>query len=126
MLKITVNILCVDGYAETFSDADDAESFLEGLVTLRLMEFFEFLNIEGVSATRISELSAGKPVCLLSVDASGLALSLEPVEVLALRIEDALCCALIELFSNIHVLTLHIYQEQEMLPELATLAQVFR
>lgn len=114
MLRITVNILCQDGYSEVFPEADYTESFLEGLVTLRLMEFFEFIKIEGVSVTCVSVMSTGRQICLLSLDASGQPLSSDAPDVLELRLEDALCCALIELFSRIHVLTLHVCHEEEV------------
>lgn len=118
MLRITMDMLCLDGYSEALpGEVEYTELVLESLVALILMDFSEIVVINKVRVICNVATSARQPLCLLQVEAicpvEAMRLPVNSLDVLEMKLENALCCALIELFSNVQMHKIHVRHEQE-------------
>lgn len=106
MYRILMDVLCLEGYSEILpGDTENTELVIEDLVALLLLDIFGAVVVDGVSVTcsPASELHQSGYIFQIqaacSVDTTSAPTI--PLALLAARLEDALCCALIELFSTV-------------------------
>lgn len=121
-----MDILCLDGYSEALPDgAEYTELVLESLVALILMDFSEIVVINKVRVICNVATSARQPLCLLQVEAicpvEAMHSPVSSLDVLEMKLENALGCALIELFSNVQILKIHVCYEQKALLDTVSL-----
>jgi hypothetical protein len=121
-----MDILCLDGYSEVLpSEVEYTEMVLESLVALILMDFFEIVVINKVRVICNVATSALQPLCRLQVEArcpfEAMRIPVTSLDVLEMKLENAFCCALIELFSNIQMHQVEICDEQEARQDAAPL-----
>jgi hypothetical protein len=111
-----MNVLCLDGYSEVLcDDRESTELVLESLVASLLVEFFDTVIVDQVGISHMPATSPGQSLREIQFEAICAAReACWPLETLEIQLENALCCALIELFSDIHVHTIHVHQEQEV------------
>ena len=117
MLRIMVDMLCLDGYSEVLpGGVEDTELVLESLVALILMDFSEIVVINKVRVICNVATSARQPLCLVQVEAiypvETVHVPVNSLDTLEMKLENALCCALIELFSNVQMRKIHVRREQ--------------
>ncbi len=101
-----MDVLCLEGYSEVLpGNAENTELVIEDLVALILLDIFGTVVVDGVNVTCSPASATQQACCTLQVQA---ACSVEATSVpkvsLALmeaKLENALCCALIELFSTV-------------------------
>ncbi len=127
MYKIMMDVLCLGGYSEILpDDVENTELVVEDLVALILLDLFGMVAVDGVNVTYFPADSKQQSSCTLQVHAacsiegtSALEASLETLEA---RLENAICCSLIELFNTVLMNRLVVRYEYNPTPELAALA----
>ena len=121
-----MDILCLDGYSEALpGEVEYTELLLEGLVGLIFIDLFESVAINQVRVICNVATSVRQPLCLIQVEAicpvEAMSLPTNSLDVLEMKLENAFCCALIELFSNIQMHQIQVCREQEALLDAAPL-----
>lgn len=129
MYKILMDVLCLEGYSEILpGDAENTELVIEDLVALILLDIFGLVVVDGVRATCSPATATQQPCCTLEVQAT---CSTETphtptvsLALLAAKLENALCCALIELFSTVLINKLIVHYEHHAITDTALLCNV--
>jgi hypothetical protein len=108
MYKILMDVLCLEGYSEVLpGDAENTELVIEDLVALILLDIFGTVVVDGVRVICSPASATQQACCTLQVQAACATEMRSMPEVslalLAAKLENALCCALIELFSTVLV-----------------------
>ena len=103
-----MDVLCLDGYSEVLpGNAENTELVIEDLVALILLDIFGMVVVDGVQVVSSPASATQQAYYTLQVQAACSAEEMgAPATSLALleaRLENALCCALIELFSTVLV-----------------------
>lgn len=116
MLKIMMDMLCLDGYSEVLpGEVEYTEMLLESLVALIFMDFFESVVINEVRVICNVAMLGQQPLCRLQVKAvcpiEAVRVPVKSLDFLEMKLENALSCALIELFSNIQMHKVDVLQE---------------
>lgn len=120
MYEICMDVLCLEGYSEMLpGNAENTELVIEDLVALILLDVFGMVMVDGVRATSSPASGTQQAYYVLQVEAAcSSEESILPTTSLALleaRLEDAICCALIELFSTVLVNKLTVRYEHSAL-----------
>ena len=108
MYRILMDVLCLDGYSEVLpGNAENTELVIEDLVALILLDIFGMVVVDGVQVVSSPASATQQAYYTLQVQAACSAEEIgAPAASLVLleaRLENALCCALIELFSTVLV-----------------------
>lgn len=111
-----MDVLCLDDYSEMLpGDVENSELLIENLVALILLDLFDVVVIDGVNVTCLPMTRTRQTLCVLQVRA---VCSIETVnspvnapERLEARLENAVCCALIELFSTVSMKAVRVHYE---------------
>lgn len=108
MYRIRMDVFCLEGYSEVLpGNAENTELVIEDLVALILLDIFGMVIVDGVRVTSSPASAARQAYYALQVEAacsSEDAISLTASQaLLEARLENAICCALIELFSTVLV-----------------------
>ena len=103
-----MDVLCLDGYSEVLpGNAENTELVIEDLVALILLDIFGMVVVDGVQVVSSPASATQQAYYTLQVQAACSAEEIgAPAASLVLleaRLENALCCALIELFSTVLV-----------------------
>ncbi len=116
MYRIRMDVLCLEGYSEVLpGNAENTELVIEDLVALILLDTFGMVIVDGVRVTSSPVSAAQQAYYALQVEAA--CSSEEPISptsslaLLESRLENAICCALIELFSTVLVNKLTVSHE---------------
>lgn len=126
MYRILMDVFCLEGYSEILpEEGENTELVIEDLVALILLDIFGTVVVDGVSVTCSPASATQQACCALQVQAVCAAETASISEVslalLAARLENALCCTLIELFSTILVNKLLVHYEHPATSDTATL-----
>jgi hypothetical protein len=104
MYTILMDALCLDCHSELLLNAGaNIEAIVESTLALVLLDFFgEVVVIEGVRVIG-APITLNQPTQhLLQIHATSLNEALEmPVDLLEARLEEAICCALLEHFHTV-------------------------
>lgn len=120
MYRIRMDVFCLEGYSEVLpGDAENTELVIEDLVALILLDIFGMVIVDGVQVTSSPASAARQAYYVLQVEAvCSSEEAISPTASLALleaRLENAICCALIELFSTVLVNKLTVRYEHSAL-----------
>ena len=126
MYRILMDVLCLDGYSEVLpGNAENTELVIEDLVALILLDIFGMVVVDGVQVVSSPASATQQAYYTLQVQAACSAEEMgAPATSLALleaRLENALCCALIELFSTVLVNKLTVRYEHTAISDGAEL-----
>lgn len=121
-----MDVLCLDGYSEVLpGNAENTELVIEDLVALILLDIFGMVVVDGVQVVSSPASATQQAYYTLQVQAACSAEEMgAPATSLALleaRLENALCCALIELFSTVLVNKLTVRYEHTAISDGAEL-----
>lgn len=121
-----MDVLCLDGYSEMLpGNVENTELVIEDLVALILLDLFDVVVIEGVNVTCLPATCTRQTLCSLQVQAICLTEMINaPVhspERLEVRLENAVCCALIELFSAVSMRAVRVRYERNIASHFAAL-----
>jgi hypothetical protein len=120
-----MDVLCLDGYSEALpGDGEHTELVIEDLVALILLDLFDAVVVDGVEVTCLPKTQNRQSLCSLQVRAvcptEAASTPAESLETLEARLENALCCSLIELFSTVLINTVSVRYERNAAPDTAT------
>lgn len=126
MYKILMDVLCLEGYSEVLpGDIENTELVIEDLVALILLDIFGMVVVDGVHVACSPTREMQQSGCTLQIQATcSTETTSTPVTSLALlaaRLEDTLCCALIELFSAVFINKLIVRYERHAASDAAAL-----
>lgn len=108
MYNISMDLHCLEGYSEILpEDAEHTELVIEDLVALILLDIFGTVVVDEVRVACLPTTPGRQACCELHVQATcateeAEAMAITPA-LLEARLENAICCALIELFSTVLV-----------------------
>lgn len=126
MYRITMDVLCLDGYSEMLpSDVENTELVMEDLVARTLLDLFEVVVVDGVKVTYLPATRTRQSLCSLQAQvvcpADGAIVPVVSLELLEAKLENAICCALIELFSTVFMNTMSVRYERNAALDVAAL-----
>jgi hypothetical protein len=118
MYRITMDVLCLDGYSEVLpNDGENTELVVEDLVSLILLDIFGIVTVEGVKATYTLATERHQSYCVLQIRVTSpieaIEFSQDMPEGVEARVEDAISCALIELFNTVLINRLVVSREEQ-------------
>ena len=121
-----MDVLCLDGYSEALpGDGEHTELVIEDLVALILLDLFDAVVVDRVEVTCLPKTQNRQSLCSLQVRAvcptEAAGTPAESLETLEARLENALCCSLIELFSTVLINTVSVRYERNAAPDIAAL-----
>lgn len=125
MYKIIMDVLCLEGYSEVLpGDVENTELVIEDLVALLLLDLFGVVAVDGVNVTCSPATPNQQASCWLRVRASCATEEAKApdvsLDILEARLENAVGCALIELFNTVLMNKLIVRYEHTGALELAT------
>ena len=126
MYRITMDVLCLEGYSEVLpNNVENTELVIEDLVALILLDFFDFVVVDGVKVTCLPATRTRQTLCSLQVQAAcpteAARVSGDSLEALEARLENVICCALIELFSTVSMKKISVRYERNAAPGVVAL-----
>lgn len=118
MYTILMDALCLDCHSELLlSEETDNEAVIESVIALILHDFFGDIAIEGVKMIDVPATHGQSSQHLLQVHASSsneiIAL---PIALLEARLEEVICCALLEHFHTVVINAIDVHQEGDDAP----------
>ncbi len=129
MYSIRMDVLCLEGYSEVLpGNAENTALVIEDLVARILLDIFGMVVVDGVQITLFPASATQQAYYILQVQATcsseevNMSASTASLALLEATLENAICCALIELFSAVLVNKLIVCYEPRGSAETAVLA----
>lgn len=113
MYRILIDICCMHDCSKILPrDRESFELVIEDLLGLTVLDFFEGVKIEEVRVLCLSPADNKHLLCAFQVQATCAKKIVEAsLESLEIRLENVVCCTLLELFSLVMINTISIYNE---------------
>jgi hypothetical protein len=118
MYHIFIDVLCRESYSAMLPEAGgNIEPGMEELLSLILLNVFGFVAINIMRTFYLPATSRALSLCALQMQATCLGGETDgSEEELEARLEDALCCALLERFSSVVINAISIKHERHSAP----------
>lgn len=118
MYTILIDTLCLHGHSEQLpARRADIEIFVENSIAVILLDFFCHVGIDTVSLRELPATCCQPSSYSLHMQATGSTTTSEsPLDLLELRLEEAIGCALAEHFHTVVIHAIDVYRERTDAP----------